>query len=557
MLARDSLSRAAAARRGAAMVAACVILGAAARLVALRALPVFGDEALNLRMAVLARSDPLARLWISLQEAQPPLHVWLLAFFLPASPDPVRAGRLLSAVAGVLCIPAAAWTARRTLALFGQPEEPARIASWSAAALVAFCPFFVFAERLARVDGLFLLETILAAGLSAALAGRVASGSRTPLGLASAFGALMGITMLTRQAVSYPLWLLPPAAWVLLQRERRRGAGRLVAAMAMGAVVAGALWLPMLLAPGEPDTFTRIFHSSDYRPAMTPSDRLRMTLANVRLAAHGFLVYLTPPVAVLAVLGILDLAAARRWRLLVYGMVWLAILLAPPAAFAARYFPRYALPAALPVCLLAGWGVARLWALVRQRVPAAVAAAGLAVAVLGPSAVDLVRGERNWLDWRLLPIDREQFVSGTAAGFASEQAAAALRRIAAERIVVLTPGISGNPTDAVWLLLGSDPRIRLSYTADALAEPLLPAAGVNGMRLLPGDSRDPRRRPEPLPEGVPVYALATDPLLTRSGWVGAVPFLARLNPGLTETARFENPQEPGLPANAVVVLRVR
>jgi hypothetical protein len=212
--------------------------------------------------------------------------------------------------------------------------------------------------------------------------------------------------------------------------------------------------------------------------------------------------------------------------------------------------------------MLAGLGAARLWTLLRQRSGAAARSAtaiALAAALLGPSIVDVARGEKNWPDWRLLPIDRMQFFSGPAAGFASEAAVAALRRFAAEkpaRIVVLTPGISGNPTDAVWLLLGGDPRFDLSYAPDALARPLLPPAAADGSRLLWGDARDPLRLRLPLPPGAPVFAVVPDPLLTRSGRVGAVSFLSRLDPGLTESARFENPAEPGSPANGVVVLRV-
>jgi hypothetical protein len=55
---------------------------------------------------------------------------------------------------------------------------------------------------------------------------------------------------------------------------------------------------------------------------------------------------------------------------------------------------------------------------------------------------------------------------------------------------------------------------------------------------------------------MPVFAVVPDPLLTRSGWVDAVPFLARLNPGMSEEARW-NPADPGAPVNAVVVLRLR
>jgi hypothetical protein len=573
VLARDSVRRVGAA---AAAVGVCTLLAALARAVSLRALPIFGDEALNLRMAVLAAKEPFARVWISLQESQPPLHVWLLALFLPVSPDPVRAGRILSVVAGILCVPAAAWAARRTLEAFETDAVDSvaetRIATGSTAALAALGPFFVFSERLARVDGLFLLETILAAGLSVAIAVASASLGREALharwlSLGAMYGAVMGLTMLTRQAVSYPLWLLAPVAWLLLPAGRRGGAkgwSRFLSALVLASAVALALWLPMLLAPGTPDTMTRIFHYAEYRPAMTAGARLGMTLAGMRLAVEAFWVYLTPPVFVLACLGAVVAIAAGRGRLLAYVLFWEALLLAPATAFAPNYFPRYALPAAVPVCLLAALGAARLWTLLARRLAGAAARTALGIALiatlLSPSLLDLVRGERDWRNWRLLPIDRLQFVSGPPAGFASEAAADALRRIAAELpapIAVLTPGISGNPTDAVWLLLGREPGIRLSYASDALARPMLPDPDPDGTLRLPGDTRDPRPRGETIPPATPVFAVVPDPLLTRSGWVDAVPFLARLNPGMSEAARFRNPAEPGTPVTGIVVLKLR
>ena len=553
-------------------VAASMLLALLVRTISLRALPIFGDEALNLRMAILAGREPFSRMWISFQESQPPLHVWLLALFLPLSPDPVLAGRILSCVAGVLCVPAAGWTARRILEAFDADPREVTIATGATAALLALCPFFVFTERMARVDGLFLLETILAAGLAVAVAS--ASGARA-LGPGVVFGAVMGLTMLSRQAVSYPLWALPPIAWALLPASvpgagattgrERLSVSRLLAALLVAAAVAAAVWIPMLLAPGEPDTFTRIFHSADYRPAMSLAGRMRMTLDSVGLAFESFWVYLTPPVLVLAAVGAAALLASTRWRLLAYLLFWETLLLLPVAAVAASYFPRYALPAAVPVCLLAAIGVSRLWTLLGMpmRTRAARAAVALLLAVLlAPSVLDLVRGERDWRAWRLLPIDRWQFLGGPSAGFASEAAADALRRIATEqpeapgRIAVLTPGISGNPTDAVWVLLGRDPRIALSYAPDALARPLLPDAGADGTRRLPGDARDALARPETISAATPVFAVVPDPLFTRAGWVDAVPFLSRLNPRMSEVARFRNPEEPGIPANGVVVLEL-
>ena len=536
------------------------------RLVSLRALPVFGDEAIFLRLAVLSRRDPLAQLWISLQEAQAPLHIWLMALVLPLSSDPVRAGRLLSVAAGALCVPAATWVASRIADAFGHGED-FRVEGITAAALTAVCPFVVFAQRIARLDALFLLETLVAVGLSLslALAVRAASTRARLLRMGVVYGILMGVTMLTRQAVSLPLWLLTPGAWVLLPAVQPSEPGegkRLLAALGLALLVAGLLWMPMLAAPGTPDIMTRIFHSGAYRPTLSLSSRLELTISNLGLAGQAFRVYLTVPVLLLGALGVLDLVAAARWRFLAFLLFWEASLLLPACAFAIGYFPRFALPAAVPVLIASAYGASRLWALIRRSAPAPAARVALSVLLgvllLGPALADLRRGLRDWRDWTLLPIDQAQFLSGSSAGFASEQAAAWLRGIAGARpVTILTPEFSGNPTDAVWLLLDGEPGIGLSYALDALRQPLLPPGEPDGTRRLPGDSRDPGRRVVVVPARGSVFAVVTDPLQTGSGWVRAVEFLSGLNPGLTEAARFANPAKPGRPASSVVVLSLR
>src|SRR5262245_32633838 len=63
------------------------------------ALPVFGDEAIYMRWADLARDG---HPWVSLVDPKPPLHFWLLALVQGWTADPLTAARGLSVAAGLL-----------------------------------------------------------------------------------------------------------------------------------------------------------------------------------------------------------------------------------------------------------------------------------------------------------------------------------------------------------------------------------------------------------------------------------------------------------------------
>jgi hypothetical protein len=525
-------------RRTLAAVALLTVAGALTRLAALRALPIFGDEAIFLRLARLVRADPSRNLWLPLNAPSAPLHPWLLALSLPFCRDPVTAGRLLSVVSGALLIPAFAWAVRRMDALFSGESET-RAAVVAATALTLTSPFLIFSARLARVDVLFAAEVALVTGLALELVIRARRGGRL-IAPAIALGAVLGLTMLTRQAVSYVLWLLPPFAALLAGPGNRR---RLALATGLALILALALWAPMLVAPAWPDLSARIFHIAASRPSLPAGERIALFGRNLGIAAAAFWTYLTPPVVLAAIAGAGELVRTRRTRLLAFLAAWEVLLLVPAALFATDYFPRYALPASLPLLAVAAFGVASLGARIRGAGPVFLAA----LALWG--AVDVFRGERDWKRWRLLPIDRRQFVSGWSAGAASERAAAFLEARSREgRISVVVPQVSGNPSDAVWLLLEDAKSVRLFYAEDFLR---LPALRVKGdvWKNAPATEVDPDR---------PVYFVSPDPVfLGREGWTPAARVVPPRNPGARLVARFENPaDERGRVESAVEVFRL-
>lgn len=519
---------------------ALAIAAAAIRMPNLRDLPIFGDEAIFLRLARLVLGDVAGNLWLPLQMPNPPFHPWLLASSLPLSSDPVRAGRLLSVLFGAVLAPSLAWAVWRAGAAFGWDRARCRVAALAAGALTAVSPFFVFAQRIVRLDALFALEVALCIGFSLELAGRARSGRPLAAGTL-AFGALMGATMLTRQAVSYPLWAFPAVAFLLI--PGRGGAKRFAVSIGVALAIAAALWIPMLLAPAWPDLKTRLFHVAIARPPLSFPERVALLARNGALAATALWTYLTPPVALAAIAGAAFLALRHRrlFGLLAAGHF---LLLVPALLFAADYFPRYALPASLPLLAAAAFGFGALWP--RARAETAV----LFLAVVSWGAVEIARGETDWRRWRLLPVDRRQFVSGWSAGRASEGAAAFLARRARERpISVVVPHVSGNPADAIWLLLEKEEDVRLFYAQDFLR---LPASAVRGDVWTGGP-------PTALDRERPVFFVSQDPVfLGREGWAPAWGVVPPLNPGARLVARFENPpDEQGKVESAVTLFRLR
>jgi hypothetical protein len=514
------------------------VAAALVRLPNLRSLPIFGDEAIFLRIARLVRAGPSRNLWLPLNAPSAPLHPWLLTLSLPVDRDPVTAGRLLSVVCGALLVPALVLLVFRMERLSSIGGN-AGVAAIAVAVLMVVSPFFVFSSRLARVDALFALEIVVVTILSLEVAIRAQPGDSW-IAPAVWLGFALGLTMLTRQAVAYVLWIVPVLAALLAGRAAVQ---RILPAIGLALVVGVLVWVPMILAPAWPDLPTRLFHIAASRPSVPMAGRLVLFARNLAVATAAFWTYLTPPVALAAIAGTVALVRQRR-MLLVFLAAWELILLVPASLFAIDYFPRYALPAALPLLVAAAFGIA--WMISWSRPAGVVLLAGL----VAWGAVDVVRGERDWKSWRLLPVDRQQFVSGWSAGAASE---AAVEFLGATRrtgpITVILPRVSGNPSDAMWLLLEGNPGVRVRYARDFLRRSVLDVTGDIWIGGLPA-------RIDP---GRPVFFVSPDPVfLGRAGWAPAPDVVPPLNPGARLVARFENPpDERGRTDSAVNVYGVR
>ncbi len=121
------------------------------RLPNLSGFPLFNDEAIYTRWAILISEEP-SQLFLSLIDGKPPLSYWVYAIFVGLIPNPVWATRLVSVLVGLLSMIVLGHLARR---LFGSSVVPASLTFY------LLCPFFMFYDRMALTESFVQLWSIL------------------------------------------------------------------------------------------------------------------------------------------------------------------------------------------------------------------------------------------------------------------------------------------------------------------------------------------------------------------------------------------------------------
>ena len=163
------------------------------RLVNLKLIPIFTDEAIYTFWAQVALDDPAHR-FISLQDGKQPLFIWLAAILQKFISDPLIASRMVSVFAGFGSIIGIYLLAKE---LFS--EKVAKIA----AVFYLILPFTLLYDKLALVDSLLAMFGIYAVFLSVKMA------KNPKLDLALLNGFAIGASMITKSAGNFFLYLLP------------------------------------------------------------------------------------------------------------------------------------------------------------------------------------------------------------------------------------------------------------------------------------------------------------------------------------------------------------
>lgn len=163
------------------------------RLVNIKIIPIFTDEAIYSYWAQVALHDPVHR-FISLEDGKQPLFIWLAAIFQKFVSDPLIATRLVSTAAGLGSL---IGIYLLTKELFS--AKVARLAAF----LYVILPFTLLYDRMALFDSLLTMFGIYAIFFSVRLI-------REPkLESALLAGIAIGAAMITKSSGIFFLYLLP------------------------------------------------------------------------------------------------------------------------------------------------------------------------------------------------------------------------------------------------------------------------------------------------------------------------------------------------------------
>lgn len=182
-----------------------IALYLATRLINIKIIPIFTDEAIYSYWAQVALHDPAHR-FISLEDGKQPLFIWLAAIFQKFIADPLIATRLVSIAAGAGSLIGIYLLSRQ---LFNQ-----KVATL-AAFLYVILPFTLLYDRMALFDSLLTAFGIYAIFFSIRLA------KEPKLEGALLSGLAIGAAMITKSSGNFFLYLLPFSLLLADFKEKR------------------------------------------------------------------------------------------------------------------------------------------------------------------------------------------------------------------------------------------------------------------------------------------------------------------------------------------------
>jgi 4-amino-4-deoxy-L-arabinose transferase-like glycosyltransferase len=287
-------------------------------------LPIFVDEALYLRWAQIAWHDASWR-FISLTDGKQPLYVWFVIPFLKLVADPLYAGRLASAVSGLIAVLGMGYLGW----LLGNKKT-----GLIAMVLTMLSPYLFFYYRFGVME-----STLVAGSIWVCIFSILLARSRR-LDVAMLLGMVTGATILVKSSGMFFL-LLVPAAYLLEINKKQlfsKATLRYIALVLIGWFIALVMYNVQRLSPwmhmiGQKNAFFIV----PYNEIFNELGRLSNNFLDVWRWQTA---YTTIPVLLVSLAG-LYLMYRKNWRLALFLSAWLFAPMMGTVLLARLFAPRY------------------------------------------------------------------------------------------------------------------------------------------------------------------------------------------------------------------------
>lgn len=421
-----------------------IVLFLLTRLIALTLLPVFADESIYIRWAQLIIDDWRQYLFFPLNDGKTPIFIWLLVPILRLVNDPLLAGRLLAVSAGLLQLV----IARKLVKELGGKDGAVTAVSW----IILIAPFWYFHHRMALMDG--LLTALLSVSWLFLL--KTYNSHKNTLVLYAASGFAFGLALLTKlpALLFIPILCLTP----FLHMQRKFPQWRSLAAPAIPIAFGLFIFFLLKIHPAFGQLFSR---GGDFLYSFSELSHRGLLpgfIRNVTLVFSTFFSYIPWPILLLPCAGLFIDGLRKKNALLIAST--LAFLL-PILILGKTVYPRYILPAALPLTLSAAlvfeqWYL-RTQLLVRRPLRFLLSTALLVamVSIAFTTAFQFILVSWKNPDFLpYVPIDRTQYAEEWSSGHGVREATTLIQSEAqTASIAVATEGFFGTLPDAILMYL--------------------------------------------------------------------------------------------------------
>lgn len=415
-------------------------------------LPVFADESIYIRWAQLIIDDWQRYLFFPLNDGKTPLFMWMLVPFQFVFSDQLYAARLVSVLVGLGQIGATIWTIR----LLGG----SKLARILGALFVTILPFWFFHHRMAMIDAtLTLFLTLsLASFLEVSMRSFTLQNRKVlkePWLLLA--GLFFGLALWTK----VPAILFAPTfvLFAFLPKNKSH-AERVPLFFQAGTVVAIGLVFFALLK-SQP-VFSQLFsRGSDFlypwREVLLEG-KWRETIISIPTYAWYFLQYLTPAVVVLSLIGLL----LRKQRRTVAVLLLAALSFIGPIALLGKVvYPRYFVPAIIPLTIAASLVLSELFqrsrdvhSSLQKRASFAIVAVLLLANTVSASALFIIPSLTDSDTTPFVAADVTQYLTEWSSGHGIKQTVELIQKQSKHgTIAVATEGFFGTLPDGILLYL--------------------------------------------------------------------------------------------------------